>query len=91
MAAPTTADAALAAVLAAHAAAPLRAPPPGARVHKDESVYGFDTPLSPGALYLNLTTWQVRWKRGEGRAGRARRTRGKSEWAFVATQRARVQ
>ena len=50
----------LAAVLAAHAAHPVRPPPPGARVHKEESVYGFDTPLSPGGLFLNLATWQVR-------------------------------
>jgi len=28
-------------------------------VYKEESVYGFDTPLSPGGLYLNLRTWQV--------------------------------
>jgi hypothetical protein len=50
---------ALAAVLAAHASSPVRPPPPGARVYKEESVYGFDTPLSPGGLYLNLRTWQV--------------------------------
>ena len=31
------------------------------RVHKDECVYSFDTPFSPGGLYVNLSTWQVRW------------------------------
>ena len=30
------------------------------RVHKDECVYSFDTPFSPGGLYVNLSTWQVR-------------------------------
>ena len=29
------------------------------RVHRDESVYSFDTPFSPGGLYVNLSTWQV--------------------------------
>ena len=32
------------------------------RVHKDECVYSFDTPFSPGGLYVNLSTWQVRWE-----------------------------
>jgi ubiquitin carboxyl-terminal hydrolase 5/13 len=35
-----------------------RVPGPGDRVHKDECAFSFDTPLSPGGLYTNLSTWQ---------------------------------
>ena len=38
----------------------LDSPSPSSRVHKDECVYSFDTPFSPGGLYINLSTWQVR-------------------------------
>ena len=33
---------------------------PGAydRVHKEECAFSFDTPLSPGGLFVNLSTWQ---------------------------------
>ena len=35
--------------------------PPGHydRVYKDECMYSFDTPESPGGLYINLNTFQV--------------------------------
>lgn len=33
---------------------------PGAydRVHKEECAFSFDTPLSPGGLFVNLSSWQ---------------------------------
>ena len=58
----------MAALAAAVAACPPRVPGPGARVHKDEASYSFATPFSPGGLYVNLTTWQVRGReRDRGR------------------------
>lgn len=35
--------------------------PPGHydKVHKEECMYSFDTPESPGGLYVNLKTFQV--------------------------------
>lgn len=35
---------------------------PHDRVYKDECAFSFDTPESPGGLYVNLTTFQVRWQ-----------------------------
>ena len=36
--------------------------PPGHhdKVYKEECMYSFDTPYSPGGLYVNLKTFQVR-------------------------------
>lgn len=46
-------------------AAPIKSPSTSTvsssdRCHRDECVYSFDTPFSPGGLYVNLSTWQVR-------------------------------
>lgn len=45
------------------------------RVHKDESVYSFDTPFSPGGLYVNLSTWQVKIETGFPRSKEGARER----------------
>jgi ubiquitin carboxyl-terminal hydrolase 5/13 len=37
----------------------LRAPGHHDRVYKEECVFSFDTPYSPGGLYVNLKTFQV--------------------------------
>ena len=36
-----------------------RRPGPHDKVYKDECMFSFDTPLSPGGLYINLHTWQA--------------------------------
>lgn len=61
-AAATTAEEHLDLVREAMKAKPLMVAPSSSsvRVHKDECVYSFDTPFSPGGLYVNLSTWQVR-------------------------------
>ena len=46
-------------VRAAMRANPPRAPGPRDRVYKDECVFSFDTPLSPGGLYVNLASWHA--------------------------------
>lgn len=38
----------------------LRKPAHGDRVYKDECMFSFATPLTPGGIYLNLATFQVR-------------------------------
>lgn len=38
----------------------LRPPAHYDKVYKDECMYSFDTPESPGGLYVNLKTYQVR-------------------------------
>lgn len=40
----------------------LKAPGFGDRVYKDECMFTFDTPESPGGLYINLHTFQVGWQ-----------------------------
>jgi ubiquitin carboxyl-terminal hydrolase 5/13 len=37
----------------------LKAPGHYDKVYKNECMYTFDTPESPGGLYVNLKTWQV--------------------------------
>ena len=37
---------------------PVREPQSHDRVYKEECMFSFDTALSPGGLYLNLSTWQ---------------------------------
>ena len=32
------------------------------KVHKDECMFSFDSPESPGGLYVNLTSLQVRFE-----------------------------
>jgi uncharacterized UBP type Zn finger protein len=38
----------------------VRVPSHGDKVHKEECMYSFDTPESPGGLYISLSTFQVR-------------------------------
>ena len=38
----------------------LRPPGAGDKVFKDECCYTFDTPLSPGGLFISLHTFRVR-------------------------------
>ena len=52
-------EAALEVIRAALREAPVRAPGHFDRVYKEECLFSFDTPLSPGGLYVNLATWQV--------------------------------
>jgi ubiquitin carboxyl-terminal hydrolase 5/13 len=40
------------------AASSVRIPGPRDHVYKDECMFSFDTPESPGGLYTSLTTWQ---------------------------------
>ena len=47
------------AVRSAMRASPPRAPGPRDRVYKDECAFSFDTPLSPGGLFVNLGSWQA--------------------------------
>ncbi|KAK9833553.1 hypothetical protein WJX81_005633 [Elliptochloris bilobata] len=46
-------------VRAAMRASPPRVPGPVDRVYKDECAFSFDTPLSPGGLFVNLASWQA--------------------------------
>lgn len=47
----------------------LQAPGHFDKVYKNECMYSFDTPESPGGLYVNLKTWQVCEQQGRGEAG----------------------
>ena len=38
---------------------PPRVPGHHDRVYKDECMFSFDNALSPGGLYINLSTWQA--------------------------------
>ena len=40
-------------------ASPPRVPGPRDHVHKDECAFSFDTPLSPGGVYISLVSWQA--------------------------------
>jgi hypothetical protein len=46
-------------VRAAMRASPPRVPGPRDHVHKDECAFSFDTPLSPGGVYISLVSWQA--------------------------------
>ena len=37
----------------------IKAPGHHDKVYKDECMFSFDTPESPGGLFINLRTWQV--------------------------------
>ena len=60
----------------------IKAPQHHDRVYKDECMFCFAGPESPGGLYINLTTHQV-W----GRAGRMRRLRRSGMCGRVAPPR----
>lgn len=44
----------------------LQAPGHFDKVYKDECMFSFDTPESPGGLYINLKSWQVRGQATSG-------------------------
>jgi hypothetical protein len=49
----------------------LQAPGHFDKVYKNECMYSFDTPESPGGLYVNMKTWQVCKQQQGGRQHRS--------------------